>query len=747
MRQPCRVPKSASSSPVSPSRGPLLAAALIMALLAANWVAAVARFQVNALYWDQWDFCAPLFRDHTWLDLFTQQHGPHRQGLGFVFSAWVMEASAWDSRVESLWIASLLVVAAGLAVIWKWRVSGRFGWLDLWLPIAALAMRQYETVIVAPNASHSIFPLVLMLLAALVLTQPLTGWRWALLAVLGLVALFTGFGIFVWAGLGWVAGLRLLRAARDREGRRVAGPLLGVVGLLAALGWFARGYVFNPASPGATFPHWPLTDYPEFVTLMLASRMDLATPTAAAYVAGAVMLILGTAAGLHASWRLWRDPEPAPAYLAAAYLLAAGLGFAWFTASGRVHLGAEAGFAPRYTSLMLSFWLGLVAWAVAKGAWPWRIGAMVLGWAMVIAPWADLGKREWRDWPGTLGMSLQSRDALTRTQGTKAEWLLAWQESGANWRETERRAPLGIHPQPEAARLEERIEFMRERGLSFTATPGVAWAWLPWWNPIGVTWLKGTGGEHAQWMAEEARLLIEGREAGFLNLRLLWHAPAWDQSHPVEIVIGEHRALLTYREAAAGISFPAPKTQHILTLRSPDGTVPLDPPNDLREGSFLVEDPTLTAEPTYAVRGWLSNADGLWAARSMEVVAGLHDWEGEGAWVWSEARVGLVCRALQPAFLNVEIESRYAAVNEGPVLLRVGESEITLPWREGGLRFAVPVPAGLACAVEIVNAAGAKSPQEVGESGDGRRLALRFERLSLDDEAMFPILRQGLSSK
>ena len=72
-----------------------------------NWVAAVARFHVEGIYWDQWMFLEPMFKGEGGLALFTQQHGPHRQGIAFIITSWIMDWSGWDTRVEALWVASL----------------------------------------------------------------------------------------------------------------------------------------------------------------------------------------------------------------------------------------------------------------------------------------------------------------------------------------------------------------------------------------------------------------------------------------------------------------------------------------------------------------------------------------------------------------------------------------------------------------------------------------------------------------
>lgn len=729
---------SAARDSRPPSWGVLIAAGVIIGLLALNWVAAVARFQVNGVYWDQWIYLKPLFEGGGWLDLFTQQHGPHRQGIAFIFTAWLMELTAWDSRVEALWIASLLVVAAVLALIWKYRLTGRLRWWDLWIPMAALAMRQYENVILVPNASHSMFPLVLAMVAALLLARPLTLGRWLGLGGVGLLALFTGFGIFVWGALVVVAGLVLARAGRDRQ--RWVAPLGGALVLGGALIWFLLGYVFNPASPGATFPHFPLGDYPLFVVRMLASRMGMLGGGSAALFWGSVVLILGVVAWGHAGWKIIKAETVKPGWVAAVFFITIGLGYAGFTALGRVHLGVEGGEASRYTPLMISWWLGLVAWAAAASSRVWGLGAAVLGWAMVVVPWADLWDRPWRDWPGTLGMSERSRTAIVWTSSYKTKWLLAWQETG-DWQEAERRVPFGVHPGPEGSPMASQMAFMQEQRVSFLEDPDTPYAWMPWWNPLGVSWVQGMGGEHRQWIAEEGIFLVDGNPGAFLNLKVEWKTAGLPDDAPVAVRLGDHEGQTTYAELRGGLSLPAPVQRDVLILRSLAGVEPIHPPNDPRPASFLVADPTVTAVPYYAVKWFSENDPGLLDDTVIFTRGeGFHDWEHLGGFVWTGAAGEIELRSRRTRYLNLVIEGRYAPVDQGDVRVRLNEQHWDLPWKPEGLRLSLAIPGGRSHKVTLRNLAGAKTPASVGESDDARFLALRLNRISFDEAPAFPLV-------
>ena len=61
------------------------------------------------------------------------------------------------------------------------------------------------------------------------------------------------------------------------------------------------------------------------------------------------------------------------------------------------------------------------------------------------------------------------------------------------------------------------------------------------------------GGVKQQWMAEEAILLIDGRDAGYLNLRVAWQAEAMPEDSALEIKLGDHEARMSYREMLDGV--------------------------------------------------------------------------------------------------------------------------------------------------------------------------------------------------
>jgi len=559
--------------------------------------------------------------------------------------------------------------------------------------------------------------------------------------VLGGLAMFTGFGLFAWVAAGWIVALRLLRAWWTRDFGGTGWPVAAGLALGLALVGFLQNYRLRGGSAGTEFPHFPLSDYPQFVVRMLASRMDMAGGVDAGVAVGWVVLVLALILFAHVSWRLFRDKQVSPGWIVAALLLGTGLGYGFFTAIGRLHLGLHAADAPRYVTLIGVVWLGFVAWGAAS-RWRWTCWvAAGLGWASVVMSWVNLPQRPVAHWPGMLGMSEVTYNSIAFSNKGKLEWLLAWDETG-DWRAAEARRPRGIFGEPELLRLGERIDWLAERGLTFADPANEPLSWLPWWQPLGHTWITGLVGEHRQWIADEGVLIVEGRDSSFLNLQFSGRAPTLPPEGQVEIELGDFRTTVNAQTMLEGVSLPAPTARTKLIFRSTVGTVPLSPPRDPRLTSYLVNNPTLTSRPEFPVKWWSEDGSGWWGDDFSEVTAGRWNWEQEGdaQFVWTNSPLQLRSRARGQTYWNIEIESRYEPVNHGPILIRWDGQEHELPWKDGGLRFSVPLRGGDEHQLDVINVAGARSPAAAGEPGDARELALRLRRLEFGREPLFDVL-------
>lgn len=692
------------------SRGSWIVIALLFGLMVGNWVAAIAQFKVNALFSDQWSFYAPLWAEADVWTLFTWQHGPHRQGIAFVLTATIMEASHWDARVESLWVAGCLALAAGLAVALKGRLAGSIKIADTWIILGGLSLLQYETVLLVPNASHSVFPLLLLLGAAHLMAGKPPPVGWGLAGVIGALALFTGFGIFVAVGIAVYLAVGLVGSTEGRGGR-VAG--LAVLGA-AAVGFF-WDYTFAPASDGYQFPPESVMAVGRFLGLMLASRvgLDATGPVAVGLglgVAVAMLLILLAAARSGPSGGRGEGGR------IGGLLFGVGALFMIFTALGRVHLGESGAMASRYTTLVVLLWWGLDLMMTGTASAKIAKRMTALGWVMALGPLLFLAQRPVADWWGTAGMRPGDLANLQTFEHRKLAWIAEMAEHG-DWREAEQRVPGGLFP--DLANLDPGavLDQLSERDLSFFHGGVSGLEWLPWASKQDVIWWRPRTGGAARTTTEGARWWVNLPASGYVNLPL-----ADGSREGIELRWGEGQGRLADAVEGGGVSLAGPEGWTVLAL----------------DGVDRARRPTLSAQPgfpTWSMREaeWLPD-------RRLTMEMGFHGWEEQGAYGWTTDALRARVVALAPSYLNVGIDSRFDPVASGPMVLRIDGRPIALPDRSGRVGLSIPMQTTRdGTVVELINPAGARSPAELGRWEDERRLAMRLFRFSVDAVAEFEL--------
>ena len=227
-------------------------------------------YSVNIIFWDQFDFMTPFFLKQNAWTMFTWQHGPHRQGLGELITWVVVQLSGWNTRAESFMILGVLLLCL-LSVLWlKRKITGRFQLIDLIIPFIVLNQYQWEQLVVTPNVSHSVLPLLLIFLYSLSWLIPNQPWRYATILFLNFLLLFTGFGLFMGFITPAVFGLELITSIRRHQKSLLNFSLIGLSGAIFSLCLFSCGYRFTPAVACFGFQWDYLLRYPVYIGLMLA---------------------------------------------------------------------------------------------------------------------------------------------------------------------------------------------------------------------------------------------------------------------------------------------------------------------------------------------------------------------------------------------------------------------------------------------------------------------------------------------
>ena len=420
----------------------------------------------------------PLFRDEGWWARFVVQHGPVREGLGIVISGWILEATKWDVRYDSLWVSSVLLLAAMLALRVKWKMTGTIGLRDSWIPLFCMSLGQFETVLSVPQAAHSVVPLALILLAANVWLSPRPSVRYLGSATAGVMLTYTGFGLFAGGGIAVLLVARAVRHALEGERRMMWLAAVGVA--MSAAGWsvFLKGYAFSPAVDDFRFPWDPWTDYVRFVLLMLCLPTGEIGDRLPHYVLGSALALVVGVVAARIAW-VWAKHRPSLKDDVLVLLMASGLLFVAATAVGRVSIGPLGGTASRYLSLMVPMWLAVYFAAAMSRRKMLELAALVCLGVLTFPPYVSILRRPLSDWPGTVGMTHSALDAVMHYGTGKAAWADAYLSSGS-WEAAGAAVRQPIHPNPEGSDFDAKLRFLRERKLSFFAGDPGRGDYMPW---------------------------------------------------------------------------------------------------------------------------------------------------------------------------------------------------------------------------------------------------------------------------
>lgn len=327
----------------------------------------ISRYAVNVFFFDQWDFDkTTLFQRHSVWQMFSAQHGPHRQGVGALFQKIVEPLFRWNSRTESFVVGGVIVVAAICALGLKRKLFGSVSVFDVVIPAILFTTAQWQTLFMSQNFAHGPFPLLLLLLYCLAWTSRRQAVRYPLVLFTNFLTIYTGFGVF----LGVLTPILLILDywASTPQSRLPMSYFIGALfAAFASFGSFFIGYKFYNHSAADCFslrPQSPML-YGHFVTLMFANFFSFRRLTASTTIVGTLILaavLIALAASLWPLLRRTRRQLTRDEYnrsLIIVALIAFTLLFCVNTAYGRLCLGLPAASVSRYVIYLEPAVLGL----------------------------------------------------------------------------------------------------------------------------------------------------------------------------------------------------------------------------------------------------------------------------------------------------------------------------------------------------------------------------------------------------
>ena len=243
----------------------------VTVMMAVRQLQFVDRYSSNVMCSDQWELYPPIFAHASVWKLFTFQHGPHRQGVGFLITPLLARWSGCNTRWDAFAVSYTMIIACVLGIILSVRCGVHQPIALVAVPLMYLTTREYESFAAGSNISHGAMPMLLftaMCLCWFIQNQKL---RITLVSLLTFGLIFTGFGIFV----GLLTPLVLsLEAFQSWQEKRSGDAVLPLVGLLAcAISWwlFSIGYVFDPTNATFHFPYEHPMEYLYFMAQMLVN--------------------------------------------------------------------------------------------------------------------------------------------------------------------------------------------------------------------------------------------------------------------------------------------------------------------------------------------------------------------------------------------------------------------------------------------------------------------------------------------
>jgi len=436
-----------------------VAAIAVLLFIVLRWFFLIDQYSVNMLFWDQWDFMGGLFEHKGAWELFSWQHGPHRQGIGFFLTKLVADLSGWNTRAECFMIGSVICIAAIAAFFLKQRLTGNVTAFDLAIPLLYLSPLQFELFANTPNVSHGAMPLLLITLFCLCWTIKNITIRYLLCAAINFMTIYTGFGVFIGCITPFLFLSEIILAfKRNDQRRKIAAIFFFLVSIASMLSFFIN-YTFNSAAEGFVFPHPHPFIYVRFILISFATFCGIRGSYPVLYLFAVPivcsMVWICVKAGIHIVRSILRSStderqEKETVFKQILFVITAfTLLFSLNLAIGRACLGLGAATASRYLPYMTPGFFALYLFAVNRKEIPAKVLFICTILFFITSMSIGRGNTAYYD----------------RIYSGKKQWKQAYLKTEDINRST-KLSGFMIHPNPHDTNLRAKLDYLKKNGLN-----------------------------------------------------------------------------------------------------------------------------------------------------------------------------------------------------------------------------------------------------------------------------------------
>lgn len=422
----------------------------ISVLLGGRLFLLIRRYAVNVLFWDQWDFYDAFFQNRSLLAIFFWQHGPHRQGIGFVFEKVVADATGWNSKTEAYAIGAVMCLALLVAIYLKGRLFGSLWYWDAAIPLMFFTPVQFEIWAGTLNPSHGSFPLLLAVAYCVSWTLGDNRVKYAAILLINFFLIHTGFGLF----MGFITPVLLLQDCHQTLQRRQTSQLVySFSALFLSLVSVSSFFMWYTLHPGCfQFLNPNLLAYPSFIGVMFANYFGIKGHDFTTALLGMGLFVLATVVFLyHARILLKEGVSSRHVSLVVTILVGYSLLFSLTTAVGRVCLGIEAGQSSRYMPYLIPAWLGLYFHLLSLPKDRLRIILLAAYLVALIA--------------GSFPMRQTDTNIAEWLSNGKRSWAACYLKS-ENIEQCDASTGFKIYPRADATRLKEKLDYLKQHKLN-----------------------------------------------------------------------------------------------------------------------------------------------------------------------------------------------------------------------------------------------------------------------------------------
>ena len=355
--------------------------------------------------------------------------------------------------------AGILIVTCLMAMTLKHRLTRQLSLSDVVIPFIFLTLFQYEQFALTQNPSHGPLPGMIVQAVALAMLIPRAWVRGLVMALLCFLGVYTGFGFFLGILVPAFITLDLVKHWRSPSDRIAL--TVSLVFALAGTASFFVGYKHQPAIDCYKFPHDRPVEYIAFASVlfgravgaMQAFAHDGVVRIGASITAYGLLLLTALVAAVKVMRRRDQPADRVILFLAAFPII-----YGLSAAVGRVCAGLASALSSRYVAYSLSGYLAMylaaVTWIKDSRSSKWhRWRAVGLGLAVGLMVFKEV---------------LITHDApdFEKLAAGKREWIQCYLETG-DINGCEKKADIMVYPAPEATRMREKLEYLRERSASF----------------------------------------------------------------------------------------------------------------------------------------------------------------------------------------------------------------------------------------------------------------------------------------